>query len=529
MTSFHRNRLRFVGIVCVLAALFPLGGASQTDAGPIGGQFDTPTKELPSVGIESFEAAWQVIYDTHFDTNFNGVDWPAVRAELRPKAKSARNVKQLRTVIEEMIGRLGQSHMALIPRESAVEFNAKRNKDAAKPAADSKDNAEETDSSVADESERDSNASGGSGSAGFDVRLLDGKLTVSRVDPRGPAKEAGIKPGWIVQSIDKRSVSDLLKKLPADLNSREVPFMAWRLAKAQVQGPVGSSLRVKFLDGMDNTPTLEVKRAPDAGQPVKLGHLPTLYADWQKERLHAVDGSSVGLIRFNLWMAPISLPFDKAVDEFRQMDGIILDLRGNLGGLGAMVMGISGHFLNERVSLGKMKTRGNELEFFSNPRRVNPSGLKVEPYSGPLAILIDGVSLSTAEIFAGGMQAIGRARIFGEPSPGQALPALWDKLPNGDILYHAVADFVSPSGIRLEGRGVIPDEPIRATRQDLLEGRDPALLAAMQWIAKECKKKQSAGISSRDELARRTGVSPVLSLSVDPGQAGRPVLPNVNE
>jgi len=82
------------------------------------------------------------------------------------------------------------------------------------------------------------------------------------------------------------------------------------------------------------------------------------------------------------------------------------------------------------------------------------------------------------------MQSIGRARIFGQTSMGQALPALFDRLPNGDVLIHAYGDFVTSTGTRLEGRGVIPDEPISLDRADLLAGRDRTLDAALAWIDK---------------------------------------------
>ncbi len=106
----------------------------------------------------------------------------------------------------------------------------------------------------------------------------------------------------------------------------------------------------------------------------------------------------------------------------------------------------------------------------------------VEPFAGPLAILIDGMSVSTSEIFAGGMQAIGRARVFGETSAGQALPAGTYQLPDGDVLMHVIADFRAPGGTRIEGRGVIPDVPVVPDRQRLLSGLDPVLDAAVQWI-----------------------------------------------
>ena len=82
-------------------------------------------------------------------------------------------------------------------------------------------------------------------------------------------------------------------------------------------------------------------------------------------------------------------------------------------------------------------------------------------YAGRVAILVDETSYSASEVFAGGMQAAGRARVFGARTPGGALPALLRKLPNGDVLEYAIADFVTVSGERIEGRGVVPDEPVR--------------------------------------------------------------------
>jgi carboxyl-terminal processing protease len=181
-------------------------------------------------------------------------------------------------------------------------------------------------------------------------------------------------------------------------------------------------------------------------------------------------------------MTAVDARFQKAVDEFRQADGIVLDLRGNPGGLAAMLMGISGHFVAERKTLGVMKMRDSELSFFTNPRLVNSAGERVAPFAGPLAILVDAMSGSASECFTGGMQSIGRARVFGQPSMGQALPALFDRLPNGDVLIHAYGDFVTADGTRLEGRGVIPDEIVPLRREDLLAGQDRTLDAALAWI-----------------------------------------------
>ena len=77
-------------------------------------------------------------------------------------------------------------------------------------------------------------------------------------------------------------------------------------------------------------------------------------------------------------MAGVDAQFQQAMDEFRVRDGIIIDLRGNPGGLAAMLMGISGHFVGERLTLGVMKTRESEFRFVANPRLVSAAGERVQ-------------------------------------------------------------------------------------------------------------------------------------------------------
>lgn len=147
-----------------------------------------------------------------------------------------------------------------------------------------------------------------------------------------------------------------------------------------------------------------------------------------------------------------------------------------------MMMGAAGHFLSEPKTLGTMRTRGEEMRFAANPRRVSAAGAPVEPFGGPLAIVVDGLSASTSEMFAAGLQALGRARVFGERSAGQALPAIATRLPTGDVLMHVVADFVAADGSRIEGRGAVPDEMVPLLLADVLAERDAPLAAALGWI-----------------------------------------------
>jgi carboxyl-terminal processing protease len=104
------------------------------------------------------------------------------------------------------------------------------------------------------------------------------------------------------------------------------------------------------------------------------------------------------------------------------------------------------------------------------------------PFLGRLAILVDGCSASTSEIFAGGMQDLKRARVFGMRSAGAALPSMFERLPNGDGFQYAIANYISEGGKQLEGAGVIPDETAGPTRRELLGGHDPALDRALAWI-----------------------------------------------
>lgn len=403
--------------------------------------------------VDTFDAAWTKIRDSHFDKTMNGVDWDAVRAELRPKAAAAGTSAELRAVLRDMLGRLGQSHFALIP-------------------------------SGADPAPSASRSSGDyGGDPGFDVRLLGRDLIVTSVER---TSTSGVQAGWLVRQIAGQPVAGLLGALPDSAADGASPRLlnveAWRIAQTRLRGPAGSKVDVGFEDGQGRPVTLAIERRREAGEPVTVGHLPAMFVRVEQERKQTPKGATAGLIRFNVWMTAVDAPFQKAVDEYRAADGLIIDLRGNPGGLAAMVMGISGHFVAERKTLGVMKTRDNELRFFANPRLVNANGERVPPFTGPVAILVDAMSGSASECFTGGMQSIGRARVFGQSSMGQALPAQFDQLPNGDVLIHAIGDFVTADGTRLEGRGVIPDETVPLRREALLAGRDAPLDAALAWI-----------------------------------------------
>lgn len=403
--------------------------------------------------LEAFDAAWNILKKNYVAENASHVDWDALRAELRPRAEAARSADDVRAVIRDMLARIGQSHFAILPAPVASDMSG--------PAIGPTE----------------------VGSLGFDVGPVDGHLIVTHVDVDGPAVRAGVKTGWILSRVSGRSVDDALASV-ADADDHVRDFRAWALGTALLRGRTGTSADLTFVDGAGATAARQITRSPEPGLPVKFGNLPTLFARLDARSVQH-KGRTIGVIGFNVWMTAISRSLDEAVDRFRASSGIVLDLRGNPGGVLTMIMGVSGYFLDSPANLGVIKTRDSSLNLVANPRLVGPSGAPVTPYGGPLAILVDSGSYSASEIFTGGMQSIRRARVFGTRTAGGALPAVLERLPGGDVLQYAIGDFTTATGDRIEGRGVIPDTVVTPTRAELVAGRDPVLDAALDWIASQ--------------------------------------------
>lgn len=423
-------------------------------AAPGGAPAQAPRELEPAVALATFDSVWSSVNRTFWDTTFYGVNWAGLRDTLRPRAAEARTNAELRRVLTGMLQQLRQSHFGIIPGdvESSLRAGAR-------------------------------DRTGPPGDAGMEVRWIGGQVLVTRVFPGGAADAAGIRPGWAVRSAGRLTAERLaasLARLDA-MEPRRRAYFAWGAMSGALQGQAGDTVAVELEDPSGRAQSTTLVLRPVQGQMTRFGNLPPMEVRVEQDTV-AAGGRRIGVIALNIWM-PAAIPaLDRAVDELRGMDGIVIDVRGNLGGVGGMAPGWAGHFVDRRDTLGTMITRRDRSQFVINPRRVNAAGQRVQPFAGPVAILTDELSASTSEIFAGGMQALGRARVFGGTSAGQALPALMPRLPNGDVLLHAIADMIGPGGVRWEGPGVIPDTPAPLTREALLAGRDPALEAAVAWI-----------------------------------------------
>jgi carboxyl-terminal processing protease len=397
-------------------------------------------QSIAELRLQTFEIVWSTVKRKHFDPKLNGVDWEAVHRRYAPRVAAAGSDDEFYKLLNAMLGELKQSHFAVIPPSFF--------------ALDEKDGGKSSRAEV-----------------GVTVQMIEGRPMITRVERDSTAFAAGLRPGFIVMSIDDESLDDLIRKIAArkERTAMEQSLLL-RATRSRLRGEAGTTVSLRYLDE-NNTPraTTLVRQMPD-GQIVKFGDLPTPLARIETGRL----AGGIGYLRFNLFLLPMLDKLRQAVRSFHAAPGIILDLRGAAGGEIGVTTALAGLFYTERASLGVTRLRQGELyrPVFPNP----------DAYTGPLVILTDEGTASAAETFSAAMQENGRAMIVGRPTPGMALPSVVERLPTGARLQYAIGAYRTPKGIVLEGRGAQPDAPIEITRRDLLAGRDPIIEKAVSMI-----------------------------------------------
>jgi carboxyl-terminal processing protease len=440
-----------------LAAAFFFGAAwthaqqeAQTQAAQRkGAPVAAPSGETrDAIRQQTFEIVWRTVKEKHFDPAMVGADWDKALENYAPRAAAVKSDRELYLLLQEMLGLLRQSHFNIIPPESLTP-----------------DDQDET----------------SSGGVGVDLRLIGGAPTITRAEPDSSASRAGLRPGFQIKQVGEKPVGEILAAFAKSSERTGIEYIRMtRAVLAAINGDPGSQVKIVYLDDQDRTRETTLMRERLKGElSPRFGNFPPQYTEFETKRI-ANSSGYIGYIRFNIFTAPVIKKLNAAITGFNDADGMIFDLRGNPGGIGGIATTIAGRICDKPGSLGMMKMRNGELKFAYFPQENR--------YAGPVAVLIDGMSASTTEVFSSGIQEMGRATIVGERSAGAALPSFFQKLPTGALFQFAVADFRTPKGVLIEGRGVIPDVEARYDRASLLAGRDAQLEAAIEQIRKSREK-----------------------------------------
>lgn len=420
-------------------------------AASLGAQSDVPP-------LASFDTAWSAIARTYFDTTLIQGRWSTTRDSLRTALGETPNLEQVRGAIRALMAVPAQSHFALIPSEAVP-----------MPSAPSR--------------------GGAPGTVGLDLRMIGDTLVVWRVEAGSVAAQAGIRAGDVITHVDSQSIAGMNQRLALAFpsNPKQAHAMVSQVAMSRVRQSTGDTAVLTVQGDRGAARTLRLEHTPISGQLTRYGNLPPLVVRVTHDSVRVGRGrrsAMIPVIHWSAWFPVISADLDRALFAVRGAPGVILDLRGNPGGVVGMIGGVAGHFTDTIISLGNMYGRGSTMYLRTNPRLVDNTGTRRPTITVPVAILVDGMSASASEFFAAGMQATGRARVFGDPSAGQALPAAMLRLPSGDVMMFPIADHEDANGRRVEGVGVQPDMPAPLSRRALKAGGDPALDAARAWLAR---------------------------------------------
>ncbi|WP_274365971.1 S41 family peptidase [Paenibacillus thermotolerans] len=241
-------------------------------------------------------------------------------------------------------------------------------------------------------------------------------LVVEEVFPGTPAEKSGLKAGDMIVKVDG--------KLPTPGKVQEMNLL--------IRGKEGTPVTLYIIrDGKEMT--VQAIRAQI--------QLPLVQRTDMGGGVHAIGIRSFG---------------DKTTEEFKKAykeaaaagaKGIILDLRGNGGGIVQSALDIADFFLKKGTILIFHDEEGNEMEITADP----------EGEDIPLAVLIDGNSASASEMLAGALQKNKRAILVGETSFGKGTMQSPVNMPNGAFVKVSIERWELPDGSIIDKKGIVPD------------------------------------------------------------------------
>jgi len=401
-------------------------------------------QQIPKEGyLSDFETIWKKVDETYFDPSFGGLDWAKAHDRYQPQIAAAKTDGEFHTLINKMLWELKVSHVAFVPPGffAAVE-----------PVVFAV------------------------GGIGLDVRILDGEAVITSVGPGSSAHQAGLRPGFIIQAIDGVPIAQIKKDVQRDrppYNDRGRIAQITKGIMSRIYGAPETKVSIAYSDEEGARREKTIARTKRPGAAVGPRGMFFFAIEFEARRL----ANNVGYIRLNTLQPELTAQVSRAITSMGSVSGMIIDLRGNSGG---EIEGMPDLFLAERTLLYLRKARTGETKIYSNPPK--------DIYRGPLAVLIDVTSGSASELFAACLQALGRAVVVGDRSPGSVMESDNHIFPNGAILMYPVAQLSTPDGTVLEGRGVIPNIEVEQKRGMLLKGVDAQLESALRYLRKDMQR-----------------------------------------
>lgn len=405
-----------------------------------------PTAVIPTrlTGAERaaiFDTVWQTVNESYFDPTFGGKEWQAIGDQYRQRLAMVQDDDTFwRRVLNPMLFELGVSHLVALPLELANQIDQ---------------------------------MAFATGSLGMDLRLLDGMAVVTQVIEGSPAARARLRPGFVITAVNGWTLGDLAAEsmqTPPD-NERNRRGNAIQGMRGLLYGAAGTQVAVEYLDANDRPKRATLQYAPRRGGACALldPSMPQACAEIEVRRL----AKNIGYLRFTGFLTAVLGRVLQAIVDLHDAPAMIIDLRGNPGGEFFVRKAIASQLVGTPKLFVRYQYRNGVEEAYLDPVS--------DAYPGEVVILVDELSASSSEEFAGSLQALRRATIVGSQTPGRCLIANFTPLPNGALLVYPYGQSQTPDGRVLENNGVVPDIAAALDRQQLLQGVDAQLEAALNY------------------------------------------------